>query len=412
MIWKKMTNKAIRKRVFEAIDNNQSYFNAPIIGVPATYLDEEVFYSDAPFLRNAPFISTMISNPNHIGVHTFEDHKMEDIFSGTQALESELIRVMAENMFHGEEKAQDGYVAAGGTEANIQALWIYRNYFLREKGASIDEIAVVYSADSHYSMPKGANVLNLKSIILDVDFDSRQIVQEDLITKINAALSNGIKYFIVNVNMSTTMFGSVDDIDRISTFFDEKELTYKLHVDGAFGGFIYPFTKPDSPFGFHNPAISSITVDAHKMLQAPYGTGVFLCRKGLMEYTRTEEASYVQGLDFTLSGSRSGANAVSVWMIMMAHGPEGLKVRMQNLADKAHSLKEELEEIGVEAFHQDGINIVTIKNEYIKSGIAKKYRLVSDNYAKEAKWWKIVVMKHVTQGTLDQFVEDLRQSLD
>jgi glutamate/tyrosine decarboxylase-like PLP-dependent enzyme len=412
MIWKKMTNKAIRKRVFEAIDNNQSYFNAPIIGVPATYLDEEVFYSDAPFLRNAPFISTMISNPNHIGVHTFADHKMEDIFSGTQALESELIRVMSENMFHGEEKAQDGYVAAGGTEANIQALWIYRNYFLREKAASIDEIAVVYSADSHYSMPKGANVLNIKSIILDVDFDTRQIVQEDLIAKIEEALSNGIKYFIVNVNMSTTMFGSVDDIERISTFFNEKELNYKLHVDGAFGGFIYPFTKPDSPFGFHNPSISSITVDAHKMLQAPYGTGIFLCRKGLMEYTRTEEASYVQGLDFTLSGSRSGANAVSVWMIMMVHGPDGLKVRMQNLADKAHSLKEELEEIGVEAFHQEGINIVTIKNEYIKAGIAKKYRLVSDNYGKEAKWWKIVVMKHVTQGTLDQFVEDLRQSLD
>ena len=87
MKWKKMTNKAIRNRVFEAINQNQSYFNAPIIGVPATYLDEEVFYSDAPFLRNAPFISTLIANPNHIGVHTFEDHKMEDIFAGTQELE-------------------------------------------------------------------------------------------------------------------------------------------------------------------------------------------------------------------------------------------------------------------------------------------------------------------------------------
>lgn len=411
MEWKKMTNKAIRNRVFKAIDENQSYFNAPIIGVPATYLDEEVFYSDAPFLRNAPFISTMISNPNHIGVHTFEDHKMEDIFAGTQALEVELIRMMAENMFHGKENEQDGYVAAGGTEANIQALWIYRNYFIREKGASIDEIAIVYSADSHYSMPKGANVLNLQSIILDVDFDTRQIIQEDLERKISDAKKQGIKHFIVNVNMSTTMFGSVDDVERISAYFNVNKLDYKLHVDGAFGGFIHPFTKPDSPFGFHNPNISSITVDAHKMLQAPYGTGVFLCRKGLMDYTRTEEASYVQGLDFTLSGSRSGANAVSVWMIMMAHGPDGLKVRMQNLADKAHSLKEDLDELGVEAFHQDGINIVTIKDKYIQPAIAKKYRLVSDNYGKDAKWWKIVVMKHVTQGTLHQFVEEINQSL-
>ena len=211
--------------------------------------------------------------------------------------------------------------------------------------------------------------------------------------------------------MSTTMFGSVDDVERVADFFNTKKMDYKMHVDGAFGGFIYPFTKENNPFGFHNPNISSITVDAHKMLQAPYGTGIFLCRKGMMEYTRTEEASYVQGLDFTLSGSRSGANAVSVWMIMMAHGPAGLKVRMENLADKAQSLKEELEDLGVEAFHQDGINIVTIKDKYIDPTIAKKYRLVSDNYGKDAKWWKIVVMKHVTQGTLDQFVEDLRLSL-
>lgn len=412
MHWEKMTNKAIRKRVFEAINVNQSYFSAPIIGVPATYLDEEVFYSDAPFLKKAPFISTLIANPNHIGVHTFEDHKMEDIFAGTQELETELIRIMAENMFHGEEREQDGYVAAGGTEANIQAQWIYRNYFMREFDANINEIAIVYSKDSHYSMPKGANVLNIKSIILDVDFDTRQIIQEDLVSKIKQAKADGVKYFIINMNMSTTMFGSVDDIDRVTTFLNDEKIEYKLHIDGAFGGFIYPFTVKDNPFGFHNPNVSSITVDAHKMLQAPYGTGVFLCRKGLMEYTRTDEASYVQGLDFTLSGSRSGANAVSVWMIMMAHGPDGLKVRMQNLAHKAQSLQEDLEEMGVEVFHQKGINIVTIKDKYIKPAIATKYRLVSDNYSGKANWWKIVVMKHVTQGTLDQFVEDLALSLN
>lgn len=412
MHWEKMTNKAIRNRVFEAINVNQSYFHAPIIGVPATYLDEEVFYSDAPFLKKAPFISTLIANPNHIGVHTFEDHKMEDIFAGTQELETDLIRIMSENMFRGDEKAQDGYVASGGTEANIQAQWIYRNYFMREFNAKIDEIAIVYSADSHYSMPKGANVLNLRSIILDVDFNTRQIVQDDLIKKIVDAKASGVKYFIVNMNMSTTMFGSVDDIERVCAYLNEEEINYKLHVDGAFGGFIYPFTNPNSPFGFDNPNVSSITVDAHKMLQAPYGTGVFLCRKGLMEYTRTDEASYVQGLDFTLSGSRSGANAVSVWMIMMAHGPDGLKVRMQNQANKAQSLKEELEDMGVEGFHQEGINIVTIKDKYIKPAIAAKYRLVSDNYTGKANWWKIVVMKHVTQGTLDQFVEDLALSLN
>ena len=411
MLWKKMTNKAVRDRVFAALKINASYFNSPILGVPATYLDEEVFYSDAPFLKHAPFITTLIANPNHIGVHSFDNHQMEDIFAGTQELESEMIRIVAENMFKGEKKLQDGYVATGGTEANIQAQWIYRNYFIKEKGATNEEIAMVYSEDSHYSMPKGANLLNLQSVILKVDDNTRQIVQEDLVSKIEEAKKAGVKYFIVIMNMATTMFGSVDDIERITKWLNESNTDYKLHVDGAFGGYIYPFTMPDSPYSFKNPNISSITIDAHKMLQAPYGTGIFICRKGLMQYTKTEEAKYVQGLDFTLSGSRSGANAVAVWMIMMAHGPNGLKVRMENMADRALSLSEDLEDIGVEVFYEKGMNIVTIRDKYITPSIAKKYRLVSDHFGEKSKWWKVVVMKHVTQGTLDQFVEDMRLSL-
>jgi len=412
MHWKKMTNKAVRDRVFAALKINASYFSSPILGVPATYLDEEVFYSDAPFLKHAPFITTLIANPNHIGVHSFDDHQMEDIFAGTQELETEMLRMVSENMFKGEEKQQDGYVATGGTEANIQAQWIYRNYFIKEKGATNDEIAMVYSEDSHYSMPKGANLLNLRSIILKVDDNTRQIIQEDLVNKIEAAKKEGVKHFIVVMNMATTMFGSVDDIERITAWLNETHTDYKLHVDGAFGGYIYPFTICKSPYSFKNPNISSITIDAHKMLQAPYGTGIFICCKGLMQYTRTEEAKYVQGLDFTISGSRSGANAVAVWMIMMAHGPNGLKVRMENMADKALSLSEDLQDLGIEVFYEKGMNIVTIRDKYITPAIAKKYRLVSDNFGNKSNWWKVVVMKHVTQGTLDKFVEDLRFSLD
>ena len=57
------------------------------------------------------------------------------------------------------------------------------------------------------------------------------------------------------------------------------------------------------------------------MLQAPYGTGVYISRKGLIENVLTKEAEYVEGMDLTLCGSRSGANAIAVYMILllMAH---------------------------------------------------------------------------------------------
>ena len=134
------------------------------------------------------------------------------------------------------------------------------------------------------------------------------------------AVQKGKKYFIVISNMATTMFGSVDDPDTYTDLLEELDLPYKLHIDGAYGGFVYPFSNKKSTINFANPKICSITIDAHKMLQAPYGTGVYLCRKGLIENVLTKEAEYVEGMDLTLCGSRSGANAVAVFMILFTYG--------------------------------------------------------------------------------------------
>jgi glutamate/tyrosine decarboxylase-like PLP-dependent enzyme len=94
--------------------------------------------------------------------------------------------------------------------------------------------------------------------------------------------------------MGTTMFGSVDHPDDYISLLEEYSLNYKMHVDAAYGGFVYPFLVEENPLSFRNPSISSITIDAHKMLQAPYGTGIFLCRKGLIENALTKEAAYVE----------------------------------------------------------------------------------------------------------------------
>ena len=99
----------------------------------------------------------------------------------------------------------------------------------------------------------------------------------------STAKNNGKKYFIVISNMGTTMFGSVDNPEDYITILEKHNVAFKLHIDGAYGGFVYPFSNPNSAINFSNPKISSITIDAHKMLQAPYGTGIFICRKGLIE---------------------------------------------------------------------------------------------------------------------------------
>jgi tyrosine decarboxylase / aspartate 1-decarboxylase len=412
MYWKKLSHEEVKHKIFDALGKNFDYRGErPILGIPGTYLDTSEFYPDAPFLKDAPYMTAMVKNPNHIGIHTLSDKSVLEVFEGTQQIERDLIHLIAEQIFKGKPNEQDGYVATGGTEANIQAMWVYRNYFKHEFGAQHQEIGLVYSEDSHYSMPKGANILGLQNIILKVNESTRAILEEDLHLQIDRAIEKGIKYFIVIANLSTTMFGSVDDIDALGDYFSHRNLPFKLHVDAAYGGFIYPFTNPNSRFTFENPYMTSITADGHKMLQTPYGTGLFLIRKGFIHYVKTEEANYIPGKDYTISGSRSGANAISIWMILQIHGSEGWKYKMETLCDKTERICSQLNRMGVDYFRNTFLNIIAISAQHISPELAHKYYLVANSYENEPQWYKIVLMPHVRQGTIDSFLMDLEREI-
>lgn len=404
--WKKLSEKEIRQRVADALDKNVDYREKTILGVPASHLDEKVFYGNAAFLKDAPFLSTMIHNPNHIGCHTLGES--ESFFAGTQKIEKELIALIAEDILNGKENEQDGYVASGGTEANIQAIWIYRNYFIKEHNASIDEICIIGSEDCHYSIHKASNLLNIKFYPVKVDHLSRSISNKSLEETIEKAKLSNAKYFVCIANMMTTMFGSVDDIEMMVQVLAANNLSYKIHVDGAYGGFVYPFGNQDSKLDFSNSEVSSITLDAHKMVQAPFGTGIFLVRKGLMKYTYTEEAQYVQGLDATLIGSRSGANAIAVWMILMSYGPHGWFEKVHILHYRTNWLCERLKEKKVTFYRQPYANQVAIESKFLNKEIVKKYGLVPDTHQGIPGWYKIVVMEHVTVDILVPFINELK----
>jgi len=406
--WKKLSPEEIQKRIFGALKENVNYYQENILGIPASHLDDKVFYQDAPFLSNAPYLSTLIHNPNHIGCHT--RGQSESFFKGTQEVEKEVIAVCAENILNAEENSCDGYVASGGTEANMQAVWVYRNYYQQEFDAKNEEICVITSADCHYSSSKSANVLNIGCAKVPVTENERKIEAEGLEKTITTEKEKGRKYFIIIANMMTTMFGSVDDVDVYTDVLDKLKVEYKIHIDGAYGGFFYPFAASATRLDFANPKVTSVTLDAHKMLQAPYGTGIFLVRKGYIEYAMTKEASYVEGEDYTLIGSRSGANAVAIWMILMTYGPHGWFEKILVLLNRANWLCSKLDELKVEYYSHPESNIVTIKSNFVKPALAKKYGLVPDNHH-EPKWFKIVIMDHVTIEKMEPFIQELADSL-
>jgi len=350
----------------------------------------------------------LVKNPNHIGCRTLGSS--ESFFAGTQDIEKELIQLCAKDILRGGDDEYDGYVAAGGTEANMQAIWIYRNFFINEMSVGRDKIAILCSDDSHYSMDKGSNVFSIDILKVPVDFKTRTFSEESVKVVLEQAKQTGKTHFIVIANMMTTMFGSVDDVSNYTNALESLDLDYKLHVDGAYGGFYYPFTKKESQLSFANSKVSSITLDAHKMAQAPYGTGMFLIRKNYMHYANTEQASYVEGENYTLSGSRSGANAVAVWMILMRNGPFGWQEKIFILQKRTDYMCEMLKDLGVDYYRHPKANIITMDARFVSKEIAQEFGLVPDSHAKPS-WYKIVMMEHVTIEKLMPLTERLRSAL-
>ena len=401
-MWKKLKQETINERVFNALKQNRGFRGEHVLGLPASYLDARVFSPDHALLKDAPFLSTMVENPNHIGCHSLD--QSESYFEGTHALEKEVVRICAEEIMGADANECDGYVASGGTEANLQAIWIYRNYFLEEFQANHSEICIIGSEHTHYSTAKAANILNIRWETVATDSTTHAVTESSIQDTITKVQQEGIKYVIVVANMMTTMFGSVDNVDHYIKVLDALKLVYKVHVDAAFGGFYYPFSKETNALNFQNPHINSITMDAHKMAQAPYGTGLFLIRKGWMHYAHTKEASYVEGQDSTLIGSRSGANAIAVWMILMTYGKFGWFEKIFVLQKRTDWLCKRLEEAGVHHYRHPQSNIVTIDSTHISKQLARTYGLVPDNHA-HPKWFKIVVMEHVEIEQLEDFLE-------
>lgn len=403
--WNKLLPAAQLDRIRAALAENVNFASDHSLGYPASMLDTRTFPDNVSFLDHSPVLQVFVANPNHIGCHTFGDS--EAAFKGTQQMEREVLAVIAESIFKAEPDSYDGYIASGGTESNIQAIWMYRNYFMNRYGAKPEQIVIVASADTHYSIAKASNLLLIDRITVPVDDQTRRINEIALAEQLENAKLSGKKYAIAIANMGTTMFGSIDDPGVYSRALDQTGLPYQIHVDAAYGGFYYPFTNSENNVNFNHPNISSMTIDAHKVLQAPYGTGVFLCRKGLIENVLTREAGYVAGFDLTLAGSRSGANAVAVWSILFTYGAHEWAERISVLQMRTDWVCKQLDRLNFSYFRDRAMNVVTLRARPELERLAEAFNLVPQEHSTDTEWYKIVVMGHVSLSHLERFISAL-----
>jgi aromatic-L-amino-acid decarboxylase len=187
-------------------------------------------------------------------------------------LELNVVRWFCAAMGYG--AGSGGVLTSGGSLSNLTAIVTAR----RERLPEDFRTGVIYtSTQTHHSVRKSAVLAGFpESAVREVAVDERQEMQvDDLRARIAEDRRAGLEPFLVVGSAGTTNTGAVDRLDELADLARDEGLW--LHVDGAYGAFFMLTERGRAAMKGIGRA-DSITLDPHKGLFLPYGTGCLLVR--------------------------------------------------------------------------------------------------------------------------------------
>ncbi|WP_448512084.1 pyridoxal phosphate-dependent decarboxylase family protein [Photorhabdus laumondii] len=174
-----------------------------------------------------------------------------------------------------------GTFTTGGAEANCTALIcaLTKHFpdYAQQGLQSINGQPIFYiSSDSHLAWLKIAlqSGLGHSAVrLIAVDHTGRMDISS-LTRAIDNDIANGNKPFMIVGTAGTTNAGIIDPLPELAAVANKYQLFF--HIDAAWAGAILLSDQ----YSHHLKGIEqadSITIDAHKWLSAPMGTGMFIC---------------------------------------------------------------------------------------------------------------------------------------
>ncbi len=287
-----------------------------------------------------------------------------------------------------------GYIANGSTEAVIYALYLARTLYTD---------GILYSsAAAHVCVPKAASVLRMQHNVIDAD----EFGEIDYQSFEASICSNRHKPAIICLTAGTTLTGAIDNLNKILSILKRYQVTdYYIHLDMALMGNVIPFTNLAETFNFQNQ-IDSLSISGHKFIGSPLTAAVFLTRKEHIQNIKAIEARFVESIDITLSGSRSGLPILCWLLQIQKFGREGFEeMANYSLQLKSYAL-EKLKEINYPAWSHDQSLIINLAMP--PQTVRRYWQLATDEQTAQSH---LVILPHITQEQIDLFIEDLKSSL-
>ena len=226
----------------------------------------------------------------------------------TARMETEVVAALARMFGYG---TWLGHLTSSGTVANLEALWVARSLHPGR--------AIAYSSEAHYTHGRMCEVLGVEGIAVAADGRGR-IDLDDLRAKLRTG-----RIGTVVLTPGTTALGAVDPIDQALDL--RREFDFRIHVDGAYGGFYALLAGDESPLDEDAAAAfraiadtDSIVVDPHKQGLQPYGCGSVLFRDPAVGRFYKHDSPYTYFTsnelhlgEISLECSRAGAAAAALW---------------------------------------------------------------------------------------------------
>jgi aromatic-L-amino-acid decarboxylase len=274
---------------------------------------------------------------------------------GMAEIETSVIRWFCQMV--GYPDSASGFLSSGGSLANFSALFTARAERLPENFLN----ATIYVSDqTHHSVVRAARLAgfpqaSVRSVAVDERFRLRVDLLEASIARDRQA---GKSPFAIVASAGTTNTGAIDDLAALADLAKDQGLW--LHVDAAYGGF-FVLTDRGRTRMVGLERADSITLDPHKGLFLPYGTGCLLVRDGAaLGRAHRIEADYMppmqesaEQIDFcNISPELSrDFRGLRVWLPLKMHGACVFRKALDEKLDLTEWAWRELEGI-------DGIRIV------------------------------------------------------
>jgi glutamate/tyrosine decarboxylase-like PLP-dependent enzyme len=210
---------------------------------------------------------------------------------GAVRIENMCIRWM--NDLIGYPDGAAGNLTSGGSIANLIGLVTARDN-AGIKSSNFDRTVIYTTQQVHHCVIKAIKFAGLAdATVRNIPMDNRfRMKADELEQQIQDDRDKGLIPFVIFASAGTTDLGAVDPLDDIAEVADQHDIWF--HVDAAYGGFFLLTGHGEEVMNGIEKS-DSVTIDPHKGLFLPYGSGAVLVRDAQKLYeSQHMTANYLQ----------------------------------------------------------------------------------------------------------------------